>query len=172
MCPVSPVTCYFFSSLYFSKKNPLNKIGRGGGASLWRVTLRVSKGYLNLSFYAMVVTVLTVVTVVTVVTLVTLVTLVTVATLVTLVTIVTIVTKKNCHNLYIYFPPQNCDKTQKLKLLQNIKTQIVTKLENTNCNKTQKLKKLNKNLILTKLKNSNCDETEKQNCDRTKKIKL
>ena len=36
-------------------------------------------------------------------------------------------------------------KTQKLKLQQNSKTQIVTKL---------------KNQIVTKLKNSNCDKTE------------
>ena len=31
----------------------------------------------------------------------------------------------------------NCDKTQKLKLGQNSKTQIVTKLKNSNCDKTQ-----------------------------------
>ena len=34
----------------------------------------------------------------------------------------------------------NCDKTQKLKLLSNSKTQIVRKLKNPNGDKTQKLK--------------------------------
>ena len=34
----------------------------------------------------------------------------------------------------------NCDKTQKLKLRQNLKTKIVTKLKNPNCDKTKKIK--------------------------------
>ena len=52
----------------------------------------------------------------------------------------------------------NCDKTQNvttLKLWQNFKTQIVTKLKQSNCDK---------NLIVIKLKmsrNSNCDKTQK-----------
>ena len=33
-----------------------------------------------------------------------------------------------------------CDKTQKLKLRQNSKTQIVKKLVNSNCDKTKKIK--------------------------------
>ena len=57
-----------------------------------------------------------------------------------------------------------CDKTQKLKLIQNSKTQIVTELENSICDKTQKLKwwqnsKIN---IVTKLKNSNYDNSKTQ----------
>ena len=72
----------------------------------------------------------------------------------------------------------NCDKTQKIKLLQkskaqivtklknsmwrNFKTQIVTKLKNSNCDKTQKIKLLpnSKNQIVTNLKYSNCDKTQ------------
>ena len=38
------------------------------------------------------------------------------------------------------FKNSNYDQTQKLKLEQNSKTQIVTKLKNSNCDKTQKLK--------------------------------
>ena len=34
---------------------------------------------------------------------------------------------------------KNCDKTQKLKLWQKSKTQIVTKLNNSNCDKNHKL---------------------------------
>ena len=34
----------------------------------------------------------------------------------------------------------NCGKTQELKLLQNSRKKIVTKLEILNCNQTQKLK--------------------------------
>ena len=55
----------------------------------------------------------------------------------------------------------NCDKTQKLKLWQNSKSKMVTKLKNFNGDKTQKLK-LWHNLstqIVTKLKNSSCDKT-------------
>ena len=52
----------------------------------------------------------------------------------------------------------NCDKTQKLILWQNsktqigtkLKTEIVNKLKNSNCDSTQ---------IVGKLKNSNCDNT-------------
>ena len=51
---------------------------------------------------------------------------------------------------------KNRDKTQKLKLRQNSKTQIGTKLNNSNCDKTKK-----KTKIVTKLKNSNCDNTQK-----------
>ena len=48
----------------------------------------------------------------------------------------------------------NCDKTLKLKLGQNSKTQFGTKLKNTNCYITQNLKLLpnSKTQILTKLK--------------------
>ena len=48
----------------------------------------------------------------------------------------------------------NCDKTTKFKLRRNWKSQVVTKLKNSNCynSKTQ---------IITKLKNSNCDKTLK-----------
>ena len=80
----------------------------------------------------------------------------------------------------------NCDKIQKLKLLQfknfncaktKTKTQIVTKLtisnwdnsgnqivaklKNSNCDPTQKLKLLQnaKKLTVTKLKNTNCDQS-------------
>ena len=45
----------------------------------------------------------------------------------------------------------NCDKTQKLKILQNLKTQIVTKLKYSNCDKTK---------FFYKTTNSNCDKTQ------------
>ena len=50
----------------------------------------------------------------------------------------------------------NCDKTQKLKLLQNSKTQ------NSNCDKTQKLKlfKNSKTQIMTKLKKHNTENNK------------
>ena len=57
----------------------------------------------------------------------------------------------------------NCDKTQKLKLWQNSKTQIVTKLKNSNCYKTQNCKFW---------QNSNCDKTQKLNGDNIQKLKL
>ena len=41
----------------------------------------------------------------------------------------------------------NYDKTQKLKLLQNSKTQLVTKLKNSNWDQTQKLKIVTKNQL-------------------------
>ena len=53
---------------------------------------------------------------------------------------------------------------------KTIKTQIVTKLQNSNCDKTQKLKLWKKNtkiLNVTKFKDSNCDKTKKENCDKT-----
>ena len=58
----------------------------------------------------------------------------------------------------------NCDKSQKLKLRQNSKIQIFTKLNmwhNLNCDKTQivtqlKNSKYDKTQIMTKLKNWNC----------------
>ena len=55
------------------------------------------------------------------------------------------------------------DQTQKFKLQQNSKTQIVTKLKNANCDKTQKFKlwQNSKTQIVTKLKNFNCDKTQK-----------
>ena len=68
--------------------------------------------------------------------------------------------------------------TQKLKLQQNLKTQIVTKLKNPNCEKQ------NKKLILTKLKktqklklwqNSKAEtETKHKNfkCDKVQKLKF
>ena len=40
---------------------------------------------------------------------------------------------------FCIFSLKNCDKTKKkLKPWQNLKTQIMTKLKNTNCDKTQK----------------------------------
>ena len=66
----------------------------------------------------------------------------------------------------------------------NSKTQIVTKLKNTNCDQNKKKFKLwqnSKTQIVTKLKNSNYDKTKKNpivtklkksNCDPTQKIKL
>ena len=62
-----------------------------------------------------------------------------------------------------------CDKTQKLKLWENSKTQIVRKLKNSNCDESQKLE------IVTKLKNLNCDKTQKlknSNSDNTQELKL
>ena len=52
---------------------------------------------------------------------------------------------------------------QILKLRQNLKTQIVTKLKNSNCDKTQKLKlwQNSKVYAVTKLKNSNGYKTQK-----------
>ena len=47
-----------------------------------------------------------------------------------------------------------CDKTQKLKLIQNSKTQIVTELKNSICDKTR-------TQIVTKLKNLYGDKTQK-----------
>ena len=73
--------------------------------------------------------------------------------------------------------PKNpeCDKTQELKMWQNsktlivtkLKTQIVTKLKNLSCDKTQKLKlwQNSKNQIVTKLKNSNCDCSNSDSSD-------
>ena len=68
----------------------------------------------------------------------------------------------------------NWDKTQKPKLDQisktqmvrekNSKTQIMTKLKNSNCDQTQtlKLRQNSKNQIVTKLTNSNCDKTKEK----------
>ena len=53
---------------------------------------------------------------------------------------------------------KNCDKNQKLKLQQNLKTQIVTNLKNPNCDQTIKIKinfnidKTKQNQTVTKLK--------------------
>ena len=68
----------------------------------------------------------------------------------------------------------NYDKSQKTKLWQNSKTQIVskiktqntqnlTKLQNSNCDKTPKINlwQNRKTQIMTKLKNSKCDKTQK-----------
>ena len=63
----------------------------------------------------------------------------------------------------------NFNPTQKPKLRQNSKTQILTnqkikvlqKLKNSNCDQTQKLKFLQlKFQTVTKLNNSNCDKTQ------------
>ena len=55
----------------------------------------------------------------------------------------------------------NCYKTQKLKLSQNSKTKIVTKLKNSYCDKTQQLKLWQqKTEIVRKLKTSNWDRSE------------
>ena len=53
----------------------------------------------------------------------------------------------------------------KLKKIQNLKTQIVPKLEiwqNKKCNKTKKK--------CDKTKNSKCDTNQKLNCDETQKL--
>ena len=52
-----------------------------------------------------------------------------------------------------------CDKTQKLKILQNPKTQNVTKLKNSKCDKIQKHKMWQKTKTQngTKFKNSKCE---------------
>ena len=53
------------------------------------------------------------------------------------------------------FKNSNCDKTQKLKWSQNLKTQTVTKLKNQKC------------------KNSSCDKTQivkNLNCDKTQVV--
>ena len=64
----------------------------------------------------------------------------------------------------------NCVKNQILKLWQNSKTQIETKLKNLNCDKTKnlnydksqiKIGLISKTQIVTKLKRSNCDKTHK-----------
>ena len=52
--------------------------------------------------------------------------------------------KKSKNQIVTTLKNSNCVKTQKLKLRQNSKTQVVTKV---------------KNQILTKIKNSNCDKT-------------
>ena len=88
-------------------------------------------------------------------------------------------TNLKCHKMLVkLFCWEKCwDKTQKLKSGQNSKTQIVTKLKNSNCGKTQKLKfwQNSKIQIVTKLKNTNCNKTQKiklwQN-SKTQKPKL
>ena len=68
----------------------------------------------------------------------------------------------------------NCYRTQILNLRKNSKIQILLKLNNTNCDKTQKTK-LWQNLItqiVTKLKNSNWIKTKNSNYDKTQKHKL
>ena len=61
-----------------------------------------------------------------------------------------------------------------LKLRQNSKTKIVSKLKHSNCDKTQKHKlcQNSKIQIGTKLNNSNCDKTKNSNCNVTQKNKL
>ena len=57
----------------------------------------------------------------------------------------------------------NCDNAQKLKLRQNLKTQIVTKLSKQNCDKTKKNSnndKTKQNQTVTKLK-KHCKNCEK-----------
>ena len=55
----------------------------------------------------------------------------------------------------------------KLKLRQNLKTQIFIKLKNLNCDKTKK------NSNIDNLKKSNCDKTNKNlNCGKTQELKL
>ena len=57
----------------------------------------------------------------------------------------------------------NCYKTQKLIVLQNSKTKIVTKLkeqQNSNSNQTQITAELFFNHMTTKLKNLNSDKTQ------------
>ena len=70
----------------------------------------------------------------------------------------------------------NCDETQKLKLWQNIKTQIVMNLKNSKCNEPQKPKLwLNKEgekktHIETKLKTFYCETLNNSNWDKTQKF--
>ena len=59
-------------------------------------------------------------------------------------------------------------KNQKLKLWQNWKTQIVTKLKLKNLNLTLKKLKLWKKNIFWQLKNSNFDKTQELKCDISK----
>ena len=78
----------------------------------------------------------------------------------------------------------NRDKTQKVKLWQISKTQIVTKLKKSNwdkilnskCDKIKKknqiVTKLKKNPIVTKLKNKKCDKTQKLKLWQNSKVKL
>ena len=63
------------------------------------------------------------------------------------------------------------DKTQKLKLFPNSRSQILTKLKNRICDKTDK-SNLDKTQIVRKLKNSNCEKTikKKTNWDKTKTL--
>ena len=85
--------------------------------------------------------------------------------------------------LLIYFFVLKIVTTQKLKLWQNLKTEIVTKLKKnvttckSNCVKTQKLElwQKSKTQIVTKLKNRKCDKTQlklwqlkNSNCDNSK----
>ena len=61
----------------------------------------------------------------------------------------------------------NCDKTEKLKLRQNLKTQIATKLKNPNCERKKKP------IILTKLKKNQTYKTKRKlNCGKTQELKL
>ena len=87
-------------------------------------------------------------------------------------------------------------KTQIVRGKKPLKTQIVTKLKNSNCDKTQKLKfwqnsktetETEHNIFMVipcrnvtkfinsncdKAKKENCDKTQNSNCDKTKKVKL
>ena len=87
---------------------------------------------------------------------------------------------------FLQLKNSNCDKTQKLKLWpnsktqiatkqkkvwQNFKTQMVTKIKNSNCDQTKNIKlwgekKNSKTPIVRKKKLQNC------NCDKTQKLKL
>ena len=66
------------------------------------------------------------------------------------------------------------DKTQKLWWWQHSKSQIVTKIKDSNCDKTQIVIKLKSNCdktkkktqIGTKLNNSKCDKTQNSNSDK------
>ena len=80
------------------------------------------------------------------------VTVITVVTVVTVVTVGTVVTKNSVVFIYIFFFG--------LKLWQNLKNQIVTKLKNSNFDKTQKHKlgHNSKTQIVIKLKNSNFEK--------------
>ena len=102
---------------------------------------------------------MTVVTVVIVVTVVTVVIEVTVVTVVTVITVVTLVGKKLCLSLLFLA----------LKLWQNSKTLIITKLKNSNFEekktKIQTVTKLKTTILSKKYK-------KKSNCDKTHKLKL
>ena len=97
------------------------------------------------------------------------------------------------HDLGIseYFLASQSSKTQKLKLWQNSKTRIVTKLKNSNfdnvknvtklklwqnskCERKKKLKnsKCDKIQIMTKLKNSKCDNNQKFNLWHNSKTQI
>ena len=69
---------------------------------------------------------------------------------------------------------QNCEKKiLKLKLLQNLKPWVVTRLKSLNCNNTQRLE-LGQSLTqsLTNFKTQTVTKFSNSNCDKTQQLKL